>query len=149
MWLLVIPLLILIGVLIYLIVQRIKPQPIEHQIGLAQVTAAGTLIGEKRYFTLTKETILAFGQDDDAGLHFDVGSAAFLYCDENTEILLFEDADADEGRPLETQERLVLKRSEDEEVHVDFEIMTADSGSAPEEGPEPFPIDNGSNPLDR
>lgn len=149
MWLLVIPLLILIGVLIYLIVQRIKPQPIEHQIGLAQVTAAGTLIGEKRYFTLTKETILAFGQDDDAGLHFDVGSAAFLYCDENTEILLFEDADADEGRPLETQERLVLKRSEDEEVHVDFEIMTADSDSAPEEGPEPFPIDNGSNPLDR
>ena len=149
MWLLVIPLLILIGVLIYLIVQRIKPQPIEHQIGLAQVTAAGTLIGEKRYFTLTKETILAFGQDDDAGLHFDVGSAAFLYCDENTEILLFEDADADEGRPLETQERLVLKRSEDEEVHVDFDIMTADSGSAPEEGPEPFPIDNGSNPLDR
>ena len=149
MWLLVIPLLILIGVLIYLIVQRIKPQPIEHQIGLAQVTAAGTLIGEKRYFTLAKETILAFGQDDDAGLHFDVGSAAFLYCDENTEILLFEDADADEGRPLETQERLVLKRSEDEEVHVDFEIMTADSDSAPEEGPEPFPIDNGSNPLDR
>ena len=149
MWLLVIPLLILIGVLIYLIVQRIKPQPIEHQIGLAQVTAAGTLIGEKRYFTLTKETILAFGQDDDAGLHFDVGSAAFLYCDENTEILLFEDADADEGRPLETQERLVLKRSEDEEVHVDFDIMTADSDSAPEEGPEPFPIDNGSNPLDR
>ena len=149
MWLLVVPLLILIGVLIYLIVQRIKPQPIEHQIGLAQVTAAGTLIGEKRYFTLTKETILAFGQDDDAGLHFDVGSAAFLYCDENTEILLFEDADADEGRPLETQERLVLRRSEDEEVHVDFEIMTADSGSAPEEGPEPFPIDNGSNPLDR
>ncbi len=149
MWLLVIPLLILIGVLIYLIVQRIKPQPIEHQIGLAQVTAAGTLIGEKRYFTLTKETILAFGQDDDAGLHFDVGSAAFLYCDENTEILLFEDADADEGRPLETQERLVLRRSEDEEVHVDFDIMTADSGSAPEEGPEPFPIDNGSNPLDR
>ena len=149
MWLLVIPLLILIGVLIYLIVQRIKPQPIEHQIGLAQVTAAGTLIGEKRYFTLTKETILAFGQDDDAGLHFDVGSAAFLYCDENTEILLFEDADADEGRPLETQERLVLRCSEDEEVHVDFEIMTADSGSAPEEGPEPFPIDNGSNPLDR
>ena len=149
MWLLVIPLLILIGVLIYLIVQRIKPQPIEHQIGLAQVTAAGTLIGEKRYFTLTKETILAFGQDDDAGLHFDVGSAAFLYCDENTEILLFEDADADEGRPLETQERLVLRRSEDEEVHVDFEIMTADSGSAPEEGQEPFPIDNGSNPLDR
>lgn len=149
MWLLVIPLLILIGVLIYLIVQRIKPQPIEHQIGLAQVTAAGTLIGEKRYFTLTKETILAFGQDDDAGLHFDVGSAAFLYCDENTEILLFEDADADEGRPLETQERLVLRRSEDEEVHVDFEIMTADSDSAPEEGPEPFPIDNGSNPLDR
>ena len=149
MWLLVIPLLILIGVLIYLIVQRIKPQPIEHQIGLAQVTAAGTLIGEKRYFTLTKETILAFGQDDDAGLHFDVGSAAFLYCDENTEILLFEDADADEGRPLETHERLVLRRSEDEEVHVDFEIMTADSDSAPEEGPEPFPIDNGSNPLDR
>ena len=149
MWLLVIPLLILIGVLIYLIVQRIKPQPIEHQIGLAQVTATGTLIGEKRYFTLTKETILAFGQDDDAGLHFDVGSAAFLYCDENTEILLFEDADADEGRPLETQERLVLKRSEDEEVHVDFEIMTADSDSAPEEGSEPFPIDNGSNPLDR
>ena len=149
MWLLVIPLLILIGVLIYLIVQRIKPQPIEHQIGLAQVTAAGTLIGEKRYFTLTKETILAFGQDDDAGLHFDVGSAAFLYCDENTEILLFEDADADEGRPLETQERLVLRRSEDEEVHVDFDIMTADSDSAPEEGPEPFPIDNGSNPLDR
>lgn len=149
MWLLVIPLLILIGVLIYLIVQRIKPQPIEHQIGLAQVTAAGTLIGEKRYFTLTKETILAFGQDDDAGLHFDVGSAAFLYCDENTEILLFEDADADEGRPLETQERLVLRRSEDEEVHVDFDIMTADSGSAPEEGTEPFPIDNGSNPLDR
>ncbi len=149
MWLLVIPLLILIGVLIYLIVQRIKPQPIEHQIGLAQVTAAGTLIGEKRYFTLTKETILAFGQDDDAGLHFDVGSAAFLYCDENTEILLFEEADADEGRPLETHERLVLKRSEDEEVHVDFEIMTADSDSAPEEGPEPFPIDNGSNPLDR
>ena len=149
MWLLVVPLLILIGVLIYLIVQRIKPQPIEHQIGLAQVTAAGTLIGEKRYFTLTKETILAFGQDDDASLHFDVGSAAFLYCDENTEILLFEDADADEGRPLETQERLVLRRSEDEEVHVDFEIMTADSGSAPEEGPEPFPIDNGSNPLDR
>lgn len=153
MWLLVIPLLILIGVLVYLIVQRIKPQPIEHQIGLAQVTAAGTLIGEKRYFTLTKETILAFGQDDDAGLHFDVGSTAFLYCDENSEILLFEDADADEGQHLETQERLVLKRSEDEEVHVDFELVTQGSGGERDNVPEPFPIDaergNGSNPLDR
>lgn len=156
MWLLVIPLLILLIGALFFLLRRGKawltgPQ-IEHQIGLAQVTAAGTPLGEQRYFTLTKETILAFGQDDDAGLHFDVGSAAFLYCNENAEILLFEDVDADEGRHLETQERLVLTRSDDEQVHVDFEIATEGAGRGQEKGPEPFAIEveeNGSNPLDR
>ena len=157
MWLLVIPLLILLIGALFFLLRRGKawitgPQ-IEHQIGLAQVTAAGTPLGEKRYFTLPKETILAFGQDDDAGLHFDVGSAAFLYCNENAEILLFEDADANEGRHIETQERLVLTRGDDEQVHVDFEIVAEDAGRGQEKGPESFPIDveqgNGSNPLDR
>ncbi len=155
MWLVVIPLFILlVGALFFLIRQWIKPTQIEHQIGLAQVSAAGTLLGEKQYFTLTKETILAFGADDNAGLHFDVGSSAFLYCDDKAEIRLFEDAD-DEGRLLASQEQLVLRRGGDEaeEVRVDFEFVTDTSSRVGVDGLDAFPgggeQENNPNPLAR
>ena len=107
-------------------------------------------LGESAHFTLAPETTLEFGPRGPNELRFDVGSEAFLYSDKKN-LILFEDAEDDEGQVLDLPETLTLRRSEeDNEVHVRCEIAD-DSTDEPGEDDTPI-IATGSpegNPLDR
>ena len=74
---------------------------------------------------------------------FDVGSEAFLYCDEKN-IILFDDAHDDEGQMLDLPETITLSQGEDDdEVRVRCEIVD-DASDEPEEVEQPI-ID--ANPI--
>ena len=150
LWLLLVFLVPVLGVVVFLFIRRIIPDPIVHSITLTEVSEAGTPSGESAHFTLDPETTLEFGPRGPNELRFDVGSAAFLYCDKKN-LWLFADADDEEGRILDLPETLTLRRSEDDdEVHVRCEIAE-DSTDEPEEDDKPI-IGSGSsnsNPLDR
>ena len=129
--------------LIRWIIGQITPSPIEHQIKVAEVSAAGTLIKEGD-FILQEGTILEFGPGDDDRLRFDVGSSAFLYCIEDN-IRLFADANEDNGRILEPTETFALKRGEDDEVIIRFEIVDDDLDGPVNDGLFPSNKDEGSD----
>jgi hypothetical protein len=77
-------------------------------------------------------------------LRFDVGSSAFLYCIEN-DIRLFADANDDSRHILEPTETLALKRGEDDEVTIRFEIVDDDSDEPIDDGLFPSNKDEGSD----
>ena len=149
-WLLWVFLVPVLGVVVFLFIRRIIPDPIVHSITLTKVSEAGTPLRETAHFTLENKQSLEFGPRGPNELRFDVGSAAFLYCDKKN-LWLFADADDEEGRILDLPETLTLRRSEDDdEVHVRCEIAD-DSTDEPGEDDTPI-IGAGSpsgNPLDR
>ena len=147
MWLLWMFLVPVLGVVVFLLIRRIIPDPIVHSITLTEVSEAGTPLRETAHFTLENETTLEFGPRGPNELRFDVGSEAFLYCDKKN-LVLFADAADDEGRGLDLPETLILRRGEDnDEVRVRCE-MADDATDEPEDDDG---IDSGSsnaNPLD-
>lgn len=149
MWLLWVLLVPVLGVALFLLIRRIIPDPVVHSIKLTEVREAGWL-GESAHFTLDPETTLEFGPRGPNELRFDVGSEAFLHCDKK-DLMLFADAETDEGQVLDLPETLTLSRGEDDaEVHVRCEIAD-DSTDEPGEDEKPI-IGTGSpegNPLDR
>ena len=146
MWLLWMFLVPVLGVVVFLLIRRIIPDPIVHSITLTEVSEAGTPLRETAHFTLENETTLEFGPRGPNELRFDVGSEAFLHCDKKN-LVLFPDAD-DEGQILDLPETLILRRGEEEdEVRVRCE-MADDATDEPEDDDG---IDSGSsnaNPLD-
>ena len=146
-WLLWVFLVPVLGVVVFLLIRRIIPDPIVHSITLTEVSEAGTPLKETAHFTLENEMTLEFGPRGPNELRFDVGSEAFLYCDKKN-LMLFADAADDEGRGLDLPETLTLSRSEeDDEVRVRCEILD----DPPDEPEEDDDIDSGSsnvNPLD-
>ena len=149
-WLLWVFLVPVLGVVAFLLIRRIIPDPIVHSITLTEVSEAGTPLKETAHFTLENEMTLEFGPRGPNELRFDVGSDAFIHCRKKN-LRLFEDADDEEARILDLPETLTLRRSEDDdEVHVRCEIAD-DSTDEPGEGDTPI-IGSGSsnsNPLDR
>ena len=147
MWLLWMFLVPVLGIVVFLLIRRIIPDPIVHSITLTEVSEAGTPLRETAHFTLENEMTLEFGPRGPNELRFDVGSEAFLYCDKKN-LMLFADADDDEGQVLDLPETLTLSRSEeDDEVRVRCEILD----DPPDEPEEDDDIDSGSsnvNPLD-
>lgn len=96
--------------------------PIEYQIMLEEVDAEGVPLNERQSFPLTDRETVLFASDGDNGWHFDVGSPAVLRCRQG-EMLLYENAHAEEGRILTSGETLILTRDEGDEVRVRFEIL--------------------------
>ncbi len=149
MWLLWVFLIPALGLVIYFLIGRIRPDGVEHHITLTQVSEAGTPLGEKVPFILKNEMTLEFGSRGPDELRFDVGSDAFLYCAKK-DLLLFADADDDEERILDLPETLKLRRGNDDDVvRVDCEI-TDDAFDEPEEDDAPIVGSNTSdnNPID-
>ena len=144
LWLLLVP----VGVGVFLLIRRIIPDPIVHSITLTEVSEAGTPLRETAHFTLENKMNIEFGPRGPNELRFDVGSEAFLHCDKK-KLVLFADADDDEGQVLDLPETLTLSRGEDEDdVRVECEI-TDDAYDEPEEDNEPIIASNTSdaNPL--
>ena len=113
-WLLWVFLGIILVVGVYLLIRRMRPDPIVHSITLTEVSEAGTPLSESEHFTLENKQNLEFGTRGSDELRFDVGSEAFLYCNKKN-LVLFVDADDEEGQVLDPPETLTLSRSEDQE----------------------------------
>ena len=150
MWLLWMFLVPVLGIVVFLLIRRIIPDPIVHSITLTEVSEAGTPLRETAHFTLENKMNIDFGPRGPNELRFDVGSEAFLHCDKK-KLVLFADADDDEGQVLDLPETLTLSRGEDEDdVRVECEI-TDDAYDEPEEDNEPIIASNTSdaNPLNK
>ena len=149
LWLLLL-LLIPVGVVVYLLIRRILPDPIVHSITLTKVSEAGTPLHETVHFRLENKQNIEFGPRGSNELRFDVGSEAFIHSDKKN-LLLFVDEDDEEARILDLPETLTLRRSgDDDEVHVRCEIAD-DSTGEPEEDDKPIIGSDSAdgNPLDR
>ena len=150
MWLLLLLLVPVLGVVVYLLIRRIRPDPVVHSITLTEVSEAGTSLRETAHYTLEDKATLEFGPRGPNELRFDVGSDAFIRCRKKN-LRLFEDADDEEALILVLPETLTLRRGEDDdEVQVRCEIAD-DSTDEPGEDDTPI-IATGSsegNPLDR
>ena len=164
MWLLFVMLLIPLGVALFFLTRWllgvVGPHPI--QIRLVEVGKSGDPVpgGKEESFKLPAKATLKFGPGSTEERCFDVGCLAFLYHKgkflQQGEILLFEDANDTQGRALDAQETLTLRRNlqtdivqarrDAEEVYVQFEIVTEASGGAREKGRERSPIDD--KPID-
>ena len=131
MWLLWVFLVPVLGIVLFLLIRRMIPGPIVHHIALTEVSEAGTPLREKSHFILKNKMTLEFGPRGPDELRFDVGSDAFLYCDKKN-LLLFADADDNEGQILDLPETLTLNRgANDDVVSVLCEIV--DDASYPQE----------------
>ena len=149
MWLLWVILLPVLGVIVFLLIRHFIPPPLKHHITLTQVSEAGTPLGEKVYFTLENDTTLEFGPEGPEELRFDVGSNAYIHCVKKN-LMLFTDADDEEGHILDLPEILTLNLGEgDDEIYVRCEIMD-DTDIEPVEDNDPIIASNASdtNPLD-
>ncbi|MCY3743009.1 MAG: hypothetical protein OXH00_18490 [Candidatus Poribacteria bacterium] len=150
MWLLWVFLIPILSVILFLLIRRLIPYQIAHHIGLTQVSQAGTPLGEKAYFMLKNKMTLEFGPRGPDELQFDIGSEAFLYCDKKN-LLLFADADDDEGRILDLPEILMLNQGDDDdEIRINCEIVD-NTSNKPEDDDEPIIWSNNAsdtNPLD-
>ena len=149
MWLIWVFLIPVLGLVVYLLISHIIPGPTVHHITLAEVNEAGRPLREKSHFILKNKMTLEFGPRGSDELRYDIGSEAFLYC-EKKNLLLYADADADEGQVLDLPETLTLSRDEDGDVvRVRCEIAD-DASDESEEDDEPIITSNASdaNPLD-
>ena len=138
MWLLWILIAIPLVGLVLLLIRQIKPiifppLPVYH-IALTEVSEGGTELGVTKYFIFKDKDTLEFGARGSNESCFDVGSEAFLYCNK-TDIILFTDADDEEGQILDLPETITLSRSEDDKVRVYCEIVDDISDESEEEQP--------------
>lgn len=139
MWLLWVLIAIPLVGLVLLLIRQIKPiifppLPVYH-IALTEVSEVGTELGVTKYFILKDKDTLEFGARGSNESRFDVGSEAFLYCDEKN-IILFTDADDDNGQMLDLPETIILSQGEDnDEVRVRCEIADNISDESEEERP--------------
>ena len=149
MWLLWVFLVPVLGVVLFFLIRRLIPDPIVHHIVVTEVSETGTPLGEKTYFILENKMTLEFGPRGPEELRYDIGCDAFLYSDKKN-LLLFANADDNEGHMLDLPETFTLSRGEDEEeVRIDCKI--ADNASDDlEENDEPIIASNApnTNPLD-
>ena len=146
-WLLWVFLVPVLGVVVFLFIRRIIPDPIVHSITLTEVSEAGTPSGKSAHFTLENEMTLEFGPRGPNELRFDVGSDTFIHCRKKN-LRLFEDANDEEARILDLPETLTLRRSEDDdEVHVRCEILEIPADE-PEEDDDRDSSSPNVNPLD-
>lgn len=150
LWLVLVFLVPVLCVVAFLLIRRIIPEPIVHSITLTEVSEAGTPLSESGHFTLENKQSLEFGRRGPDELHFDVGSEAFLYCAKKN-LMLFEDAEDDEGQILNLPETLTLSRSdEDNEIRVRCEIADDSTDEPGEDDPPIIGTDSSEgNPLDR
>ena len=150
LWLVLVFLVPVLGVVVFLLIRHIIPDPIVHSITLTEVSEAGTPLSESGYFTLENKQSLEFGPRGPDELHFDVGSEAFLYCTKKN-LMLFEDADDEEGRVLDLPEILRLSRGEDrEDVHVECKTTEEDYDEpADDDGPITRSNRSDGSPLDK
>ena len=149
LWVFLVPILAILGVVLFLLIRRFMPDPIVHNITLTEVSEAGTPLHDKAHFILKNEMTLEFGPRGPDELRFDVGSQAFLYRNKKN-LMLFADADDDEGHILDLPETLTLNQGEDDnDVRVRCEI-TDDASDELEEDDEPIIASNSSDssPLD-
>ena len=116
--------LLVIGIfgLIHLGRRWLAGPPMEYQIMLEEVDAEGMPLKERQSFPLTDGETISFASDGDDAWHFDVGSPAVLRC-RRGEMLLYEDAHAEEGRILTSGETLILTRDGGGEIRVRLEIL--------------------------
>ena len=126
-WLLIILLFVALGLLLFFLSGWLRglmtPDPVE--IRLAEVGGDGV----ERSFTLTHNGHLEFGPGDDQTPRFDVGSSARLRC-HHGQVLLYENAAAEEGKELSSSQILTVRRdSDDEQISINFEIV----GDEPQE----------------
>ena len=138
MWLLWVLIAIPLVGLVLLLIRQIKPiifppLPVYH-IALTEVSEGGTELGETKYIIFQDKATLEFGARGSNESRFDVGSEAFLYCNKKS-IILFSDADDDEGQILDLLETITLSRDEDDEVRVRCEIVNDISDESEEERP--------------
>ena len=133
--------------LVLLLIRQIKPiifpsLPVFH-IALTEVSEGGTELGKTKYIIFKNKVTLEFGERGSNESRFDVGSEAFLYCDKKN-IILFSDADDDEGQILDLPETITLSRGKDDEVCIRCEIVD-NTSDEPEEDEQPIIDDNPSN----
>ena len=125
-WILIPLGLILLGIGIFALIHLgrrwLAGPPIEYQITLEEVDAEGMPLKERQSFPLTDGETISFAADGNDGWYFDVGSSVILRC-RRGEMLLYEDAHAEEGRILTSGETLILTRDEGDEIRVRFEIL--------------------------
>ncbi len=150
MWLLWVLIAIPLVGLVLLLIHQIKPimvrsLPVYH-VGLTEVSEGGTELGETKYIIFKDQVTLEFGARGSNESRFDVGSEAFLYCDKKN-IILFSDADDDEGQILDLPETITLSRDEGGEVRVRCEIVDDTSDESEEERPIINPNPSNDDPL--
>lgn len=136
MWLLWVLIAIPLVGLVLLLIRQIKPiivppLPVYH-VALTEVSEGGTELGETKYIIFKDKVTLEFGARGSNESRFDVGSEAFLYCDKKN-IILFTDADDDEGQILDLPETITLSQDEDDEVRVHCEIVDDTSDESEED----------------
>lgn len=149
-WLLWVFLGVILVVGVYLLIRRVRPDPIVHSISLAEVSEAGTSLSELEHFTLENKQSLEFGTRGPNELRFDVGSEAFLYCNKKN-LVLFADADDEDGHVLDPPETLTLSRGEDrEDAYVECK-KTEEDYDKPDDDDDLITGSNTSddNPLDK
>ena len=145
LWVLLVPVL---GVVVFLLIRRMIPDPIVHSITLTEVSEADTPLRKKEHFTLENGMILEFGPRGPNELRFEVGSDTFIHCSKK-DLILFADEVDDEGQILDLPETLTLSRSdEDNEIRIRCEIAD-DSTDEPGEDDPPITGSPEGNPLDR
>lgn len=149
MWLLWIFLIPILGMVVYFLIGRIiRRDSVVRHITLTQVSEAGPPLGEKAHFILENEMTVEFGPRGPDELRFDVGSDAFLYYDKKN-LLLFADADDDEGQILDLPEILKLNRGDDDNVVlVDCEITDDAFGEPDDDDPIAASNPSDTNPID-
>lgn len=105
----------------FVLVNASKKNNTEYQIMLAEVDYEGISSNDVHSFKLVDGETLSFGSGNINDLNFDVDSTAFLRCRKG-EFWLYESANDEEGRKLNSGETLTLRKDEGNEVQVSFDI---------------------------
>ncbi|RKU25048.1 hypothetical protein C6497_16880 [Candidatus Poribacteria bacterium] len=94
----------------------------KYKIMVGQIRHEGMRPDEEHTFTLNDKEKLSFGSEHTDGFHLDVGSPAFIRCHEG-EFILCENPTEEKERTLMSGETLLLKRDEDDDILIYFEIV--------------------------
>ncbi len=127
---------IFLFLLIRTIIKGVKPKPVEHQITLTiEDTTNGLVPNDKKPFTLTDQNSLAFRENDEHELQFDVGwpdCPDFLRCEpyspfpwskDKGRIRHHKSIDDTEGEVVNPPSTLTLKQDEDNiEIRIQYDI---------------------------
>ena len=127
---------IFLFLLIRTIIKGVKPKPVEHQITLTiEDTTGGLVPNDKEPFTLTDKNSLAFRENDEHELQFDVGwpdCPDFLRCEsyspfpwskDKGRIRHHKSIDDTKGEVVNPPGTLTLKRDEENiEIRIQYDI---------------------------